>query len=61
MQIIATTITLPTAGTAYSVASRLTSASIKLPESKRVAGIKIQAGNKDVYLVDREGAVTMSA
>ena len=61
MQIISTTITLPVAGTAYSVATRLAAKGVQIPLTGRVAGIKLQASNKDVYFVDHEGPVTMQA
>lgn len=60
MQIICTNATL-VANTAQSIASLLAAANIPLPASGRVAGIKLQASDHDLYLVDKEGAVAMTA
>lgn len=56
MQIYALTITL-TQNKSESLATLLTAAGKPLPESRRVAGIKLSASNHDIYLVDRELAV----
>lgn len=55
MQIIARSLSL-TQNRSQSVESLLLAAGVPLPESRRVAGIKLQAINHDIYLVDREMA-----
>lgn len=54
-QIISQSLTL-TQDKSESLQTLLTSAGVQLPESRRVAGIKLQATNHDIYLVDREMA-----
>ena len=61
MQIISRTLTLTNADQGYSLATLLTAAGVPLPESRRVAGVKIQASSHDCYLVDKEGAIAMTA
>lgn len=55
MQIIALNVQL-TQNKSESVASLLQAAGVVLPASGRVAGIKLQASNHDIYLVNREMA-----
>jgi len=54
-QIISRSLTL-TQNKSESLETLLTDAGVILPESRRVAGIKLQATGHNIYLVDREMA-----
>lgn len=57
MQIICRTLNLTTANQSQSLATLLTAAGVALPQSQRVAGVKLSASGHDLYIVDREMAV----